>query len=138
MKEFAEQRIAAGDKTLVVDIGACSGMDSTFMGMLAGFAIQFRKAGDTALAVVGTSPKNRASFKELGLHHLLAINPDGAPWADRMDEARSNMTVIDPKAVADQESHIRESHENLCAADQSNLEKFAAVLEMLGSKMPRP
>mgnify|MGYP003889460409 CR=1 FL=1 len=38
LKSFADQRLAAGERSLVVDLSACTGMDSTFMGTLAGIA----------------------------------------------------------------------------------------------------
>ena len=38
VKAFGDERIAAGETCLVVDLGACTGMDSTFMGTLAGMA----------------------------------------------------------------------------------------------------
>lgn len=137
IKEFVDRCLEEGAKSFVIDLEACPGMDSTFMGMLAGLAIQFRKKGEVAFAVVGTSDKTFHSLKELGLHHLLVIDPHDAPWTGREAEARSDMSVIDLETVADQEAHIREAHEDLCTADQSNFEKFATVLEMLGSKVPR-
>lgn len=137
IKEFVERCLNEGSTGFVIDLEDCPGMDSTFMGMLAGLAIQFRKTGEASLAIVGTTPRTLALLRELGLHHLLVIEPSDAPWVGRLAEARSNMTALDAESVADQEAHICQAHEDLCEADEANLEKFGAVLEMLGSDMPR-
>ena len=38
VKAFCDERIADGETLVVVDLGGCTGMDSTFMGTLAGIA----------------------------------------------------------------------------------------------------
>ncbi|MGD1978431.1 MAG: STAS domain-containing protein [Akkermansiaceae bacterium] len=134
IKELVERCLEQGAKAFVVDLEACPGMDSTFMGMLAGFGIDFRKTGRAKLAIVGTNEKTLASLKELGLQHLLVIEPANGPWIERWDEARSDLELIDLKSTIDREEHILECHQDLCEADEANFEKFSTVLEMLGGK----
>ena len=135
IKELVDRCFAKGAKAFVIDLGGCPGMDSTFMGMLAGLGIQFRKSGEATLAIVGTNDKTLASLRELGLHHLLVIEPKEGPWVGKMAEARSDLELIDLQSDVDREQHILESHEELCKADEGNLEKFRTVLEMLGSEL---
>lgn len=110
-------------------------MDSTFMGMLAGIGIGFRKSGKGKIFVVGTSDKTRASLKELGLQHLMTIEPKEGPWVGKMEQAREGLTPVDPRHEADKEAHILECHEDLCMADDANLDRFKTVLDMLGSDL---
>ena len=42
-REFIETVIAGGSRKLFIDFVDCKGMDSTFLGILAGTAIQLRK-----------------------------------------------------------------------------------------------
>lgn len=137
IKELVDQCLAKGAKGFVIDLEACPGMDSTFMGMLAGLGMSLRKTGKATLAIVGTTPKTFASLKELGLHHLLVIEPKEGAWVGRMEEARKDLETIDLRSEGDREAHIRECHEDLCVADEANFEKFGTVLEMLGSKLPK-
>ena len=135
IKELVRRCQTRGARDFVVDLEACPGMDSTFMGMLAGLAIEFRKSGKGSLVVVGTNERTLGSLRELGLHHLLRIDPDQGPWIGRLDEARSDLELIDLDTKVDREKHILECHEDLCEVDEENLSRFKTVLEMLGSDL---
>ena len=43
IKNFVERSVADGVSNFVIDLEACPGMDSTFMGMLAGLGLGFAK-----------------------------------------------------------------------------------------------
>ena len=135
IKELVDQCVAQGARKFVIDLEACPGMDSTFMGMMAGVGIALRKTGGKTLVVVGTSEKTLSSLRELGLHHLLTIEPAEGPWVGRLEDARRGLELVDLQHTGDREAHIRESHEDLCLADEGNFEKFGTVLEMLGSPL---
>lgn len=138
IKEFGEKQIEAGERQLVVDLEACAGMDSTFMGMLAGLGMLLRKKGEGELSIVGTTDKTKALLEELGLNHLMEIEPDSGPWIGNMDEARSDLRPLDDQAPPAKEEHILECHENLCDADSDNVDRFKTVLSVMGSKKITP
>lgn len=138
IKAFVESSLEEGHTSFVIDLEACPGMDSTFMGMLAGLGIGFRKNKSGSVSVVGTSDKTRASLKELGLQHLMAIEPEEGSWVGRLEEARADLIGLNFKSEGDQEAHIRKCHEDLCIADEDNLDRFKTVLEMMGSEMAAP
>ena len=135
---FVDAAFEAGHRDFVVDLEACSGMDSTFMGMLAGLGISFRRKQAGQLTVVGTSDKTKASLVELGLHHLSRIEPAKGAWIGRLEEFRSDLIPLTSEESGDKESYILKCHENLCEAEASNVDRFKTVLEMLGSKMVSP
>ena len=135
IKSFIESSMEDGVSDFVIDLEACPGMDSTFMGMLAGLGIGFRKNKKGKIAIVGTTQKTKASLKELGLQHLMSIEPNQGPWLGKMDEARADLELIDSKSEGDKEAHVLECHEDLCVADEANLDRFKTVLDMLGSDM---
>jgi len=135
---FISAALETGRSDFVVDLEACSGMDSTFMGMLAGLGINFRRKGVGKLTIVGTTEKTKSSLIELGLHHLSRIEPEEGPWIGRLEEFRTGLIPITDDDDTDKESHVLQCHENLCVADEKNLERFKTVLDMLGSKMTAP
>ncbi|MDB4652807.1 STAS domain-containing protein [Akkermansiaceae bacterium] len=135
IKSFVEKSMEDGAGDFVIDLGACSGMDSTFMGMLAGLGIGFRKNKKGKISIVGTTQKTKASLKELGLQHLMTIEPSEGPWIGRMEEARTDLVLLDQKNEGDKEAQILKSHEDLCVADEANLDRFKTVLDMLGSDL---
>ena len=53
------------------------------------------------------------------------------------DEIR-DIIDIEVEDDTDKESHILKCHEDLCVADDSNLNRFRTVLDMLGSEMVSP
>jgi anti-anti-sigma regulatory factor len=135
VENFVAAALDAGHGDFVIDLEACPGMDSTFMGMLAGLGIKFRKKRTGSLTILGTSEKTKASLIELGLHHLTRIEPADGPWSGRLEDFRSGLLPITADNDTDKASHVLECHENLCVADDSNLDRFKTVLEILGSEM---
>jgi len=138
IKNFGEEQIAAGKTKLVIDLEACTGMDSTFMGMLAGLGMLLKKKGEGQLSIVGTSEKTKSSLEELGLNHLMEIEPESGPWIGNLEEARMGLRPLGEKENSAKEEHILECHENLCDADSENYERFETVLSVMGSKKTNP
>jgi anti-sigma B factor antagonist len=135
VENFVNAALETGRTGFVVDLEACPGMDSTFMGMLAGLGITFRRRGAGKLTILGTTEKTKASLIELGLHYLSSIEPAEGPWKGRLDEFRSGLIPIAEDDETDKESHVLKCHENLCVADDKNLERFKTVLDLLGSDL---
>ncbi len=135
MKECAEARIAAGDRCLVIDLEACTGMDSTFMGQLASFSARLSKLGATGgVQIAGAGERNRNSLEDLGLDCLLEIDPPSAVWRGHADEVRSKLEPYQlghAVGVLDRAKHVLESHKILSAANAENARKFAGVVGIL-------
>ena len=137
VKEFGESRIKRGEKCLVVDLEGCTGMDSTFMGTLAGLASRISEK-DGELQVADPGDRNRNSLEDLGLDFLMEIDPEEAGWKDVAEKARD---LLKPKVAgmaAGTELHTRhilEAHEILSEANEGNREKFSGVLEALGEQL---
>ncbi len=130
VKEVAEERVKDGSERVVIDLGACTGMDSTFMGMLAGLAkILKKKQGD--LLVVGASEKSKRSLEELGLNALMEIQGEDY---QNLASIRHSYEAVSKKSEPGKEDHILECHENLCEADSKNENTFKSVLEVLRQK----
>jgi anti-sigma B factor antagonist len=135
MKECAEARIADGERCLVIDLQACTGMDSTFMGQLASFAARLSKLGTTGgVQIAGAGERNRNSLEDLGLDCLLEIDPPNAPWRGKADEVRAHLEPYHmgrQLALQERAKHVLESHKILSAANAENARKFAGVVGVL-------
>jgi hypothetical protein len=134
MKQFGEERIQAGEKRLAIDLGGCTGMDSTFMGSLAGMAARLA-AGGGALEIADIDSRGRQSLEDLGLDSMMTICPPGAPWIGRMDEIRAEL--VPPRAAAalphvrERARHVLEAHETLAGTSTENAKRFAGVISIL-------
>jgi anti-anti-sigma regulatory factor len=131
--EFIGEMIGQGRRRFVVDFAGCTGMDSTFLGVLAGLALDLRKSdpkGTVVFCRLGT--RNLELIRNLGLHRLAsvdmgtdAVETGGATApleATKMDELENARMCL-------------EAHENLVEADQANQEKFQDVLVFLKNRV---
>lgn len=135
MKEVAESRIAAGEQCLVVDLAACTGMDSTFMGTLAGMASRLSAGGKVQIAEPGD--RNRRSLEDLGLDFLLEIDPKEAAWRGQESEIRATLQPFRESngASTQRGQHVLEAHQILANSSEANAKKFSAVVQMLESEL---
>lgn len=133
IKEFLDRILAGGKRRVMMDFLRCTSMDSTFLGVLAGAAIQLRRQqppGSLVLCRLG--PRNLELVCNLGLHRLLIV-----------DTGEPSVTVQDSQALECQPSSdeienarlVLEAHENLVAADAGNQAKFQDVLTFLRQRL---
>ena len=131
LKGYVEERIGGGESRFVVDLEACPAMDSTFMGTLAGIAMRLSKVTGGKFQLAGASDRNRQSLEDLGLDVLIEINPEGEEWSGHIGEVRSRLEPLASETDESDAGHVLEAHRLLCEANESNLLKFATVLDVL-------
>lgn len=133
LRDFVCEMLARGKTRFILDFQECASMDSTFLGVLAGAAIELRKLGPAgSLVVARTTARNLELMRNLGLHRLLTIdtgeavlgytNCDTSLQCRRQSEAESARLVL-------------EAHENLVTADEANRTKFQDVLAFLRNRV---
>lgn len=138
MKGFGDERITAGERCLVVDLGACTGMDSTFMGTLAGMATRLSAQDGGALQIADTGPRNRRSLEDLGLDFLLEIDPPDAIWQSRIEQVRAALRLPQKTAAPGQlerAAHVLEAHQVLADTNDKNARVFSTVVSMLEDEL---
>ncbi len=139
VKAFGEERIAAGERILVIDLETCAGMDSTFMGTLAGLATRLSACHGGVVQVASASIRNHSSLQDLGLDFLMEIDPPEAPWRGEVDRIRRelNLQEIAKPAQVQRAGHVLEAHQILSEANEKNTEKFSAVVQMLENDLAK-
>jgi anti-sigma B factor antagonist len=134
LKAFGDVRIAAGENRIVVDLAACTGMDSTFMGTLAGMAARLSAVDGGGLMIAEPGGRNRRSLEDLGLDFLMEIDPPAAAWRGRVDSIRDALQApqpVDPLGRKQRGRHVLEAHENLTHINDRNARNFAGVVTLL-------
>lgn len=125
MKDFLNKMIQDGKRRFVMDFDACTGMDSTFLGVMAGAALQLRKTQPRGSLVVShLNERNHELVHNLGLNRLLTVD-DGA------DVSRTETSFLESKTVTDEIQAARsvlDAHRNLVEADGDNAAKFKDVM----------
>lgn len=143
IKSIGEQRIAAGERRIVIDLGACSGMDSTFMGTLAGIASKLPATDQgMALQIAEADERNRRSLEDLGLDFLMEIDPPAADWRNRLDTIRAELKAPAQTGLPDRNErakHMLDAHQELGRIDEDNARRFKEVTQVLKHRLtPSP
>lgn len=128
-REFIEKMLADGKTQYVLDFTNCKGMDSTFLGILAGTALELKKLTPPGVFVVcNLGERNHELICNLGLQNLLTVGDD-LPEKDNVEFSKlQNIEVSDARTVL-------KAHENLIQADDGNTAKFQDVISFLRNQV---
>lgn len=133
LRDFISEMLARGKTRFILDFQRCASMDSTFLGVLAGAAIELRKTSPSgSIVVTRVAQRNLELMRNLGLHRLLTI--DAGDFSLKFQKCD---TPLEAK-VCDEVENARmvlEAHENLVSADESNRTKFQDVLAFLRNRV---
>ncbi|MBC8125852.1 MAG: STAS domain-containing protein [Gloeobacteraceae cyanobacterium ES-bin-144] len=138
MKTFGDHRIANGENLLVVDLGSCTGMDSTFMGTLAGMAARLTASDGGKLQIADPSERNRHSLEDLGLDFLMEIDPPSAAWRENLNAIRSKLAPpLAPGSLGkiQRTKHVLEAHQQLSGINDKNAREFSNVVETMENEL---
>ncbi|MGC6424034.1 MAG: STAS domain-containing protein [Lentimonas sp.] len=130
-REFIEKMLRDGKTQFVLDFSNCKGMDSTFLGILAGTALELKKSTPPGVFVVcNLGERNKELICNLGLQHLLTLGDDLPATRDANFSELKNQEVSDARTVLS-------AHENLIKADDQNAAKFQDVISFLKNQVER-
>ncbi len=127
LKEFAKEMINRGFREFVIDLKNCPVMDSTFMGTLAGIALNLRSLGQGQLRAINLNDRNRDLLGNLGLDQLFTIDVKPA-------DAEPAQPLVPTESSEDKLTRAQtmiEAHEACVEANPENAAKFKDVLEYL-------
>ena len=121
----------------VMDFKTCTSMDSTFLGVLAGVALDLRKVVGGSLVLCRVGERNLELIQNLGLHRLLTVDAESClPCAEKL--AAAAPVALAPQGKLNELENARlvlAAHENLIAADEANRAKFQDVLAFLKGRV---
>lgn len=129
---FLAKALDEGVRSVYVDLSGCTGMDSTFMGLLVGNAQGFSEAGGR-LAVVKPNELCLRLLLQLGVDEVVTVVADAeVPSAEYIDIDGSG--AVDMRARTEL---VREAHENLASLNDENRAKFSAFLKALDADVAK-
>ena len=129
-REFMETIIAGARRRVFVDFEMCKGMDSTFLGILAGTSIELSKLHRSGELVIGNlSNRNYELICNLGLQNLLTVSKK-TPGSEASFDPLQDLEVSDTKSIL-------KAHEDLTLADERNINKFQDVITFLRNQVEK-
>lgn len=130
--EILEQIINGEKAAPVIDFEACTGVDSTFLGILAGAAMKFQtRKQPEKITLFNLSVRNRDLIRNLGIERFLTLREGSVlvgPPPPSPKEISSDAPV--------NRQQMLEAHQNLINANGENLSKFQDVVEFLKNQTP--
>jgi len=132
VNDFFEFVLNRGATTFLVDFTNCHGMDSTFLGVLAGVAtraMQKNPMGRVSLANLNS--QNKQLIRGLGLHHLPTVeflDDFEVQFQEGQRQEKINEGTHCKEASADM---ILEAHERLMNLNRANEKRFQDVVKFL-------
>lgn len=115
---------------LIIDLQDCESMDSTFMGVLAGLALEAIRAGRDKVIVVNASDHCHRLLRNLGILTLLDLRKCDIE-AIRKGESQLSPVGDVPSSRLDQICLTLQAHKELVGLDKQNELRFQAVIEYL-------
>lgn len=119
------RRIENENKEVQVNLSQCSGMDSTFMGILAMIALREKKSNRT-VRIVNAGHTSKKLLNGLGLGKLFV-------YADDPSHENRKWQGLAKKEASTREKTetVLDAHKTLMDTDIANVEKFKDVVELV-------
>ena len=136
VKDLFDQMVLQGKERFVIDFQNCSGMDSTFLGILAGLGIKMMNKdpkGSVVLCRLG--PRNLELIENLGLHRLLSVDKGDLESTVPENEELEQLAPKNKPVEIENARLVLQAHENLVAIDASNKTKFQDVIAFLRNQV---
>jgi len=136
-KKALQRVMGQGVKDFVVDLERCPMMDSTFLGMLTGAALNLREAGGGTLSVLNANQRNLQLLTSLGLDHILDLDQDGHLWTEERRQACEALQHCGEtnEFKEAQTEHVLAAHLALAGVSAANECRFHDVIEFLEKEL---
>lgn len=134
LKQFADRVLDRGGQTLWLDLHDCIGMDSTFMGVLAGISQRFKKENGGQVVLVGVSNKLVGLMTTLGLSRLVTVveEAEAGTVPSKLEKLAQS-----PESPLESAETMLEAHQNLVDLQADNALRFQDVLDYLREDIQR-
>lgn len=132
LRDFINQMIQKNKKQFVIDFKNCAGIDSTFMGIIAGAALELKEKtppGKIILCRLGN--RNLELINNLGLNRLMYISKEGDEIEELSSECKGEKLKKGNLSESEEAKMILQAHESLVAIEKSNQAKFQDVITFL-------
>ena len=135
MKQFIDQTCENQPvRTVVIDLAECIGMDSTFMGVLAGLSGRPKKNG-RALELINLSEKNTNLLRTLGVDQVLCLYCDS--HGHDIPDPQVGSVPTDQASKKEMAQTALQAHQNLVEIKDENQPRFKRVIELLKEDVDR-
>ncbi|MBT3568330.1 MAG: STAS domain-containing protein [Opitutae bacterium] len=131
LRRFLRGMMEEGHRNYVLDFADCSGLDSTFLGILVGVALAVRSEEEGSMTLLSLGERNLETVENLGIHRIAHVRPK-LEMTD-LDQLEAVDSGSDDEAISARE--VCEAHKRLMELNESNARKFHDVVSFLEQRM---
>lgn len=135
MKQFIHQVInTKSANRVLLDMADCQGMDSTFMGVIAGLSCLIKSKPDLSFKLINLSEKNEKLLITLGVNRVVDYSLSATSQEEEKAAQHSQCCEALEADFTDKLNAAKttlEAHEALVNINPDNYNKFKSVLEFL-------
>jgi anti-anti-sigma regulatory factor len=121
-------------KGVYVNLESCSGMDSTFIGVIAMLGLYARKQNVPSV-ILNSNENNKKLLNGLGLYKIFTYAEDSyagvKKWTDSSSESPAKPDAVETAKT------VLTAHETLMDIDESNVPRFKNVVEFVKKDLDR-
>ena len=133
IKDFFDTMIQQGRSQFIIDLEECKGMDSTFLGILAGAGIELSNRDEKGqLILVHLDEKNLDTVQSLGLDQLMHVDVNAET---QLTPCQYEALTAEEKSEEIQAKIALDAHKNLIKANKANGSKFQDVIQFLEERV---
>ena len=130
LRKFFEEQTKIGQKNFVLDFHSCSSLDSTFLGILVGVALEIRQGEDQgSLVLLNLRGRNLETVCNLGIHQIAHVCQQGTSHDRELEDIR-----MDSSGNAADAETIYHAHKALMNLNEKNMKVFSDVVSYLEQK----
>lgn len=130
-KQFIDQALSEQQFQFVIDFENCTGMDSTFLGIIAYLGLQIKSIQEPSLLIVrNLNKRNNELFHNLGLHNFITTEESLLKRIETPNELKPLQEAEQFQAV-----DVLRAHQNLIQASKKNASIFKDVIKVLENKV---
>lgn len=131
LNDFFSRIVKRHGANIKIDFEECTGMDSTFLGLLVGVALELKQLNQKwNISLCHVKGRNLELIENLGLDRMLTINTDEFEATKSNTDLGKKLETLGTEESASPEA-ILKAHQNLVNADSANLHKFQDVISFL-------
>ena len=130
LRKFFDDQTKNGQKNFVLDFHSCTSVDSTFLGILVGVALQIRQGKDQgSLVLLNLRGRNLETVCNLGIHQIANVCQDELSCDRELDDIS-----MGTRGDAANAETIYNAHKTLMNLNKKNMKVFSDVVSYLEQK----
>jgi anti-sigma B factor antagonist len=132
--DFLEAMFRIGCRNVVFDLGRCTGMDSTFLGVVADAATSLPHTPGKTVLVLNAGERSVSLLRRIGLLPLITLH-EGAANPPEEVQFRQIDFVHFPRSETERISRIKDLHKTLAELNEKNRRTFGSFITMLEEEL---